>query len=314
MNLPPSKPSHAAASHSPLMAVLADIHGNLPALEAVITDAKEAGASLFLVAGDLVSRAPYPLEVIERLQELDAWVIRGNADQYQIDDLDPHGAGAERTGPQWGVVRWTARQLQPDGVDWLKRLPEQMVITLSGAPALRMTHGSPQSMYTGLIPENPAVREIFRHGGLWPNGRPTQPLAEQIAGIAETLLICGHTHIAWQERSGSVLTLNPGSVGLNIEGDPRARYALLQWDNGAWQTDLRAIPYDLDMLRTEFSASGLLEEGGAFARACLANILTGENVPWFFSRSALALQTELGDEAAAWKRAEDEFAWDTYRV
>ena len=83
------------------------------------------------------------------------------------------------------------------------------------------------------------------------------------------MLVCGHTHLPWQQTLGEHLICNPGSVGAPLTGDVRASYALLTWMQGHWQVEHYAIAYDLAAVQTAFHETGLLEEGGSFARACL---------------------------------------------
>ena len=87
------------------MAVLADIHGNLPALEAVLNDCQRSEPiEAYLVAGDLLSRAPFPLEVMTVLQSLRAQMVMGNGDQYQVEYADDPYAGPGQAA-RWGIVR-----------------------------------------------------------------------------------------------------------------------------------------------------------------------------------------------------------------
>ena len=301
------------------VAVIADIHGNLPALEAVIADARQAGVERFLVAGDLLTRAPYPLETLRVLQGLDAVMIRGNAEQYQIEYAFPDGSSIAREGEQWETVRFTDRAIGPEGVRFLSGLPVQIVVELPGAPALRMVHGSPRSMFTGLVPDNePHSLDVFVESGLWPQGKKPNPLADELSGLEEGLLICAHTHISWRQRVGERWVLNPGSVGMPINGDPRAQYALLDWQpNGAggrWQIIQRYVDYDRWRVQAEYRRSGLMMTGGAFVRACLGNILTGKNVPFFFSRLALRLEEQAVHPGDGWAQAAQIFPWKQYQV
>ncbi len=119
----------------------------------------------------------------------------------------------------------------------------------------------------------------------------------------------------WQQAEDGCLAVNPGSVGAPIDGDPRAHYALLAWRDGRWQVTQRALPYDLDRLRAAFRASGLLAEGGSFARACLLGAETGRNVPGHLISHAyrLAAEAGLGDDTvpdAVWEQAAATFGWE----
>jgi hypothetical protein len=159
------------------------------------------------------------------------------------------------------------------------------------------------------------MRDFGRAGILARERRP-QPLAQTLAAVDEPVLVCGHTHIPWQQAHDGRLALNPGSVGAPINGDPRAQYALLEWTAGGWQVEQRAVPYDLDRVRAAYARSGLLEQGGGFARAYLCNVETGCNAPWFLVQHAYALAREASVEHSGtvpddiWNRAVETFDWE----
>lgn len=304
-------------------AVISDIHGNLPALEAVLDDARRHPVDGFLIAGDLLARAPFPAETLQVLQSLpleNTFFVRGNGDQYQLTfAADP--ADAERFGPQTGVIRWTHEAIGQDGVDFLAGLPEEQVLDLPGLPRIHMVHASPGSMMRGLVPDrSPVVLEQFRQAGIWLDGGQPDPLEQHLNGADASLLVCGHTHIAWQQCAGETLVLNPGSAGMAINGDPRAQYALLEWGKGAWKVSLRAVSYDLSKLKEDYHRSGLLEAGGIFARGFLATALSGQNAFWYFIQHAVAIARAGGDnhpfKIPAWAldKAERTFHWSDYGV
>jgi hypothetical protein len=142
-----------------------------------------------------------------------------------------------------------------------------------------------------------------------PPGRQVPQLEHVLAGIEEPVLICGHSHIPWQQEGAGRLVVNAGSVGAPNNGDPRAQYALLTWRAGRWWAEHRAVAYDLERARAAWRESGLLAAGGAFARACLLGIEMGQNVPGLFVRYAYRLAAEAGYEGCdtvpddIWERA-----------
>ena len=113
------------------LAVLSDIHGNLPALEAVLADAWRAGPpDAIIVAGDLTMGGPYPAEVLDRLREVNATLIAGNRDRWILQAI--MGASGRVAREHCGVGRWTLAQLRREQLPWLESLPEQTVVTLRG--------------------------------------------------------------------------------------------------------------------------------------------------------------------------------------
>ena len=122
----------------------------------------------------------------------------------------------------------------------------------------------------------------------------------------------------WQQEQVRGLVFNPGAVCGPLNGDTRAQYALLTWQDHHWSVEHRAIPYDLDWIRTAFRASGLLAEGGALARAFLLSIETGQNVGTYLLAHAHRLAAEAGCEGcdvvpdAIWEQAAATFEWEAY--
>jgi putative phosphoesterase len=193
-----------------LLALLYDIHGNAPALEAVLSDARDADE--FLLGGDYATAGAWPRETVERLAELpNATWIRGNADRWLVDSHDappPIDAIAERT----------AELLGDDLVKRLAELPESVVIgdTL-------FCHASPQSDMKSFLPE------------------PADHDAELLMGVETRRVVFGHTHIAFErEGPAGIQLVNPGSVGMPWDGDHRASYAVI----AEGEVQHRRVEYD----------------------------------------------------------------------
>ncbi len=298
------------------LAVLADVHGNLPALEAVLADADAAGRpDAILVAGDHALGAPYPAEVLDRLLERGAALINGNRDLwlFRARRGDPPPGWYE--GEHCGSGRWTSAQLGDDRLDCLEALPVSTTLDLPGATAVRMVHGSLAGPYGRVLPDDdPALLQRYRRNG----GKPTPEDSATLAlrAISEPVLVCGHTHLQWHQHLDGRLAVNPGSVGESLCGDPRARYALLHWDGEAWHVEPRAVAYDTGVLAPAFRERGLVETGGGFARATLRDMETGRNFTlWFYRhvalearRAGLAEGDVFPDEV--WQSAAATFDWE----
>lgn len=283
------------------LAVLADVHGNLPALQAVLEDLCSSAPDKILVAGDLIA-GPFSDEVIKRLGELDAWMILGNSDRLLVRFLDGETSEPYKTSRQFGLLRWNARHISNISLQLLKILPEQNVFQLHGTDAIRMVHGSPQGISESIFPEQDI--SILDHA---------------LGMIPEKVLVCGHTHRPWKRRRNGKLALNPGSVAGPLNGDIGAQYARLTWLDGRWQAELRTISYDPAPLICAFKERGLLEEGGPIARAFLESILSGCDVARAFFKHAheLAAQANyrekefIPDEIL--ELADRTFVWQTWK-
>jgi putative phosphoesterase len=284
------------------LAVLADVHGNLPALEAVLNDIHRRTVEGIIVAGDHTA-LPHANETIRLLRSLGSWMIRGNSD----DNLLRYDAGdtpeAWRTSRQFGLLRFAHRHLNKDSMEYLKSLPEQRVIEIAGTVPIRVVHGSPWNPSEGLSPD-------------W----DLTALNLALTQTPEPVLICGHTHIPWKFERDGKLAFNPGAVCGPLHGDMRAQYAVVTWQDDRWEVEHYAVPYDLTQMRRIFQESGLLEEGGALARAFLLSIETGQNVgeDWLSFTYRLAAETGFKNcdvvPDAIWEQAAATFDWDKYKA
>jgi diadenosine tetraphosphatase ApaH/serine/threonine PP2A family protein phosphatase len=193
-----------------LLALLYDIHGNLPALEAVLADAGDVEG--FVLGGDYATAGAWPRETVECLKELEnATWIRGNADRWLVDR---HDAPA----PIDAIAARTAELLGADLVEELSTLPEST--TIDGT---LYCHASPGS----------DMETFFRE--------PGERDAELLLGVEARRVVCGHNHISFDRTGpGGIEIVNPGSVGMPWDGDHRAAYAVIEDD----RVERRRVEYD----------------------------------------------------------------------
>jgi predicted phosphodiesterase len=207
------------------LAALYDIHANLPALEAVLQDIRQAEVDHIVVGGD-VFPGPMPRETLACLLDLDIPVrfIHGNGDREVL----AHMAGIEtewfRTAPeQWREpVRWTAQQLHPGHERLLAGWPTTCRVEIGGLGEALFCHATPRSdteVFTRLTPED-RLLSIFKE-------------------LKAPLVVCGHTHMQFDRTIGPVRVVNAGSVGMPF-GEPGGYWLLLGPD-----VQLRHTPYDL---------------------------------------------------------------------
>jgi predicted phosphodiesterase len=298
------------------LAVLADVHGNLPALQAVLEDAQRQGMDGIVVAGDF-SDGPDAPEVIRVLRSLGGWMIRGNRENYFLAYHAGDAPDVWRTSEQWAGFRWMYDRLDGETLDFVASLPEQCAITIDGAAPFRVVHGSPGGVSELLLPDgNATVMDLYRQAGLPAIYHSSVTLSEVWPQFDEAVLLCAHSHIPWQQRRDGRLALNPGSVGASIDGDPRAHYALLSWQGNSWQGEQRAIAYDLERARAAYRDSGALAAGGAMTRAFLRCVETGQNVPGKFILHVRQVATRAGYASpgdapdSIWRDAQATFTWE----
>ncbi|MFN2567114.1 MAG: metallophosphoesterase [Gemmatimonadaceae bacterium] len=204
------------------VAAIYDIHGNLPALEAVLEDIRRAGVDRVVVGGDVVP-GPMPRETLACLLDLDFPVefIQGNGDRVVLAQLA--GTESSEVPEQFRpVVRWVAQQLHPDDERLLAGWPKTLRVEISGLGEVLFCHATPRNdteIFTRLTPED-RLSAVFR-------------------GLDVPLVVCGHTHMQFDRTIGNVRVVNAGSVGMPF-GEPRAYWLLLGPD-----VELRRVAYDL---------------------------------------------------------------------
>jgi putative phosphoesterase len=225
------------------IALLGDIHANLPALEATLCHAGQNGADAIWNAGDLIGYGAFPNEVISILRREKAVSIIGNYDvKILAQDGGKPGAG-RRPGSldQAGAMQWAYASLSGDNLAYLKSLPEN-VRMLAGDKRVLLIHGSPDSRTEYL--------------DLW---TPWRRFVE-IAKTAEAdIIISGHSHRPMVKMCGYVWFVNTGSVGRPDDGDPRACYAILETDGPVKVTHYR-VRYDIDRAAAAIRRNRLPEE------------------------------------------------------
>ena len=200
------------------VAVLYDIHGNLAALEAVLAEAEQAGVSSYLLGGDYATFGPWPRETVERLDTLPAVArIRGNVDRWLREEPEVPPSAKPLVTTALDVAR---ERLGADLVERLYRLPERAEVE-----NIVVCHASPLSDIESFVPA--AQQEDER----------------LLAGEARSTILFGHSHVQFR-RSGPNGTslVNPGSVGMPLDGDPRAAWAILQEGELAF----RRTSYDVE--------------------------------------------------------------------
>ncbi len=225
--------------------LISDIHGNLIALESVLSELKQEQVDRMICLGDVAALGPQPHEVIERLRELNCPVVMGNTDDWYLQPL-PEGDDELRELAGWGLQQFTDADL-----DYLRSFQPVIEMTLDTDKTLLCYHGSPRSYNDVIAPTTPAaeVKSMF-------------------AGYRAFIMVGGHTHVQMLRRYEQAFIINPGSVGLpgvgpDSEDLPRnknvhwAEYAIITLHNGQVSFDLRRIPLDIPAVLRAGYASGM---------------------------------------------------------
>lgn len=279
------------------IAILADIHGNIPALEAVIGDIADQRPDLVLVGGDLVGRGPEGSAVAERIRGLGWPCIQGNHESFLLSLRRDDPLREGQTWADLACHRWMAQELTEEDARFIAGLPRDLPVEVGAG--LRVVHGSPSSFHEGL--------------GSW---TPDEVLRGHLDTIPEPALVCAHTHRPFARHLGEQLVVNVGSVGLSFDGDWRARYAVLSTDGEMWEVEHRTLEWDRDRFLAIYRSSGFMDAGGVTARLLEMEVHTarshlvpfvvwtretGQELDWSeYDEFALLFDPELGiDELLA---------------
>lgn len=263
------------------IAVLGDIHANLPAFQTVVEQVDAWEPDQVLLVGDVVNRGPRPAECLrlfQERQESDGWqTVRGNHEDYVIEQAQN---GRERTQAELAVHQasiWTYEQLECD-VSALQAMPDRLSLTAPDGSELRLTHGSMAGIRVGIYPftSNAELRKLI------------EPPPE--------VLCVGHTHRSLIRRVDDTLVVNAGSVGLPFDGDTRTGYAQVIWSEAqGWQARLVRFRYDLDQAAADFKTTGYLEGGGPLVKLVEIELQTAASqlYAWAMRYQDLALQGKI---------------------
>ena len=206
------------------IAILYDIHGNLAALEAVVSEVERASVTQYVLGGDYSTFGPWPRETAERLEALPAIVrIRGNVERWLREEPDPRPLVL-------AAVAAAQEALGPELVRRLYSLPERAELD-----GMLVCHGSPLSDVDSFARE------------------PEEGEERMLAGEASRTILFGHSHVQFR-RPGPDETylINPGSVGMPLDGDTRAAWAL--YEDG--ELELRRTEYDLERAAAQMRTYG----------------------------------------------------------
>ena len=281
------------------LAVLADIHGNLPALEAVLAELERLQPDAVVLDGDLINGVPFSCEVIDLVRTRDWTVVRGNHEFYYLDFGTERALPGADKSDRWGQLHWLVERITPAQGAYLALLPDDLTAYIPGAQPLRIAHGVPGRNRVGFH-----------------RSQSDAAIVAEIETVPERTLVSAHTHVQIDRQvqrgdatGDAVLSdphgateihrpspfaeqqwhvINPGSVGLPLDGRPLAQFALLESvpdavEPGGWQVTHPTVPYDRRPALEAFRTSGMLEAGGAISELFYWEVVTArpEIIPFF---------------------------------
>ncbi len=255
------------------LAVIADLHGNLPALEAAVADFMPWAPDHVVLAGDLINAAPFSVEVVEYVMDQDWLVIRGNHEFYFLDFGSRRMHSEVQCQDRWQALHALHAGI-PDHVGrYLATLPDDLTLMYPQCEPLRVLHGLPGDPRAGLYPHQldskimGLLRLVSQHtlitahthlqGEFWiPRGEEAPSPRSPNPPFKSDELRAAHWH-----------AVNPGSIGISLNGCPEAHYALMESvadapEGEGWQTTLQHVAYDRERTLRAFFERGHLDAGG----------------------------------------------------
>ncbi len=226
-------------------AVISDIHGNLPALQAALARIEDLGVERVYCGGDLVGYGPHPNEVCALIAECEIPTIYGNYD-YAIarEEEDCGCAYVTPHDRELGQlsVDWTLAHTGQVAKDFMRGLPFDLHFAVGGSD-VHLAHGSPRKVNEYLFEDKPAS------------------LYERLAAAeSDPVLVFGHTHKPWVHEYGGVLFVNCGSVGKPKDRDPRGAFAVLRPADEGVRVTVERVAYDAETVAAEVREAGLPDE------------------------------------------------------
>ncbi len=273
------------------LALLSDIHANLPALEAIAADVDRHAPDAVYVLGDLVNGCAWPAETLDLLVDRGWPMLIGNHDdavlQLGTPRMEPRYADRRYYATLW----WTRARLAPRHLALLEALPAEFSLVFDGAPPVRLFHGLPGNFFAGFRPESPESWTI-----------------RLLHEISEPTVADGHTHFPMVRRVGRWQVINCGSAGAPYDGDPRVSYVLLDAALDELASEDPAHRLRSQRVEQGYHSTGLDVEGGALAAMFHRTVMTGQ--PWVSDFNWWVRQQPPGvqaDPAAALKAYEADY-------
>lgn len=271
------------------IAVLADIHANFAALQAIDDHVQAWKPDQVIIAGDLVNRGPRPLECLNLVQDRQhsqGWLLlRGNHEEYVINQTRTEELRSEHYFDVHRASYWTYCQLGGD-VSALQAMPFQQVLRGPDGRQLQFVHASIRGTRDGIYPHT-SDRELAPKIGL--NGRP---------GETPAVFCVGHTHRPLVRMFQGILVVNAGSAGLPFDGDTRPAYAQISWQHGEWQARIVRVDYDLHQAERDFLDSRYWPEAGPLVELVRIELLNAQSMlyNWSIRYQDLALAGKISME------------------
>ena len=306
-------------------AIISDIHGNYPALQAVLSDAENRGITHFLFAGDYCISGPFPDESITAIRAIsNKTVIRGNEEKY-LENLigkDP----VQWTDGQMQISYWTYRNIRRDNLKYVLSLPHTADFECNGM-SIHMAHSSMDFVGTypfytwnsvtiaerNKLPDADPFRILADISGEWDRDPAFQ---EAVSGLKKGVYIFGHSHIqwSWQSKEAGVYLINPGSCGLPLDGIRNSvPYTILEIaDDGRVSIEEKRVPFDKTAYVRSIMQTSMFQEANVWSNVIIRELTKAREHIYYFLAFVEQFAKEIGDERKpyaldTWEKAYDQW-------
>lgn len=265
-------------------AIISDIHGNLPALKAVLEDAKNMGVDEYIFLGDYCLTSPFPNEVVNIVKGMNnAHVVRGNEEDYFAAIVKED----EKTwiNSQYSTLHWGYNALTEDNLNYLSTLPNELIVQ-APSTSIRAFHSSntyfngtkteefTNNNYSKNYRRKPFTREEYI--SLLNNTlRNDDNLKEVLTRIPDGIYTFGHTHVQWHLQIENKLLINPGSCGLPLDCSPGAPYTIVDISKDNWHVLERRVEYNIENAIDILLNSELYQKAKVMSSIVVEELRTG---------------------------------------
>ena len=268
-------------------AIISDIHGNYPALLAVIEDARRNWVDRFIFAGDYIFDLPYPNEVTEVLRGLDnEVVIQGNKEGY-LDRLSEENQ-QDWDLEQFGAVYQTFRELSPENITYLAGLEKETFVSLPHGGRVYVTHyikeligDKKKTECSSAMFRKEMEREPFSHADFLKSADcflKEEHSIEVLGKINAEVIVFGHSHLQWHGYCGDKLIINPGSCGQPLDFNTDAAYTILEDSESGFSVTEKRVSYDIEETISYSKDSEICKAGRVWCELVFKAIRTGRDV------------------------------------
>lgn len=301
-------------------AIVSDIHGNLPALNAVIEDARENNINTFIFAGDYCLSNPYPDECISRIRSLDnKCIIRGNEEKY-LENLIGKDQSTWTDG-QMQISYYCYQKISSDNLNYLLSIPEQMRFTYNGV-TLHIAHSSQEFISDCEHRKWSTAKVAMKYKDTWITQdafyadihkylNEDEQFNKVFGELENGIYIFGHSHIQWnfQSDNGKKILINPGSCGLPLDcinvGLP---YTILDITDNNIVVEEKRVPFDMNKYIETIQLSDQFTKAKVWSKVVIKELKTRREYMFFFLRFVEKYALEIGDgqrpfSVSTWEKA-----------